>query len=75
MCPDPQGALRHAAAGLIQVNVCDPATEFDLPVAKQGRFVMPTIDIIMLAIIVGGAVAFMAEMIWFSMDRNKMSRK
>jgi hypothetical protein len=36
---------------------------------------MPTIDILILALIVGGAVLFMAEMMWFSMDHNKLPKK
>lgn len=36
---------------------------------------MPTIDIIILAIVVGGALAFMAEMIWLSMDSQKLPRE
>jgi hypothetical protein len=42
---------------------------------SRGNTDMPTIDILILALIIGGALAFMAEMVWFSMDHNKLPRK
>lgn len=35
---------------------------------------MPTINVIMLVLVTGGALAFMAEMIWFSMENKKRPR-
>jgi len=35
---------------------------------------MPTINIIVLAIVAGGALAFMAEMIWYGLPRNQLPR-
>ena len=36
---------------------------------------MPTINVIMLVLVSGGALAFMVGMIWFSMENNKLPRK
>jgi hypothetical protein len=58
---------------LIQIKGDAPARRFDGRVTNEARPAMPTIDIVILALVVGGALAFMAEMVWFSMDRNKLS--
>ncbi len=36
---------------------------------------MPTVNIFVLAVICGGALAFMAEMIWYSLERNQLPRQ
>lgn len=35
---------------------------------------MTTFGIVILVLVTGGALVFMAEMIWFSMDHNKLPR-
>jgi hypothetical protein len=67
-------ALRPGAAGLTWVNGGGAAAAFPFGYRTEGRPVMPTIDILVLVLVCGGALAFMAEMIWYSMDRNKLPR-
>ena len=70
------GPLRPGAARLIQINV--GASRRRSAVTHntcKGETAMPTIDIFILALVTGGAVVFMLEMMWFSRDSKKLPRK